>query len=132
MNVRNVRFYFLVFTSRYNVLINREHLVFAHLHIKYFGLFRSSEILKLASGLFSDLFEGQPALWILNEDFIHLVLRDAPRQHLWHDVLQDVRVAVTAVLGQTVPGVDVMCDHYLVLVALLHQERQAEHEQTTC
>lgn len=58
------------------------------------------------------------------------MLQYAPRQHLWHNVLQDVRVAVAAVLGQAVLGVDVMSDHDLVLVALLHQKRQAEHEKT--
>lgn len=73
------------------------------------------------------LFEGQPVFRVVNEYFIHLVLRDAPGQHLRHNVLQDVRVAVASVLGQAVLGVDVVRDHNLVLVAFLHQERQAEH-----
>lgn len=79
---------------------------------------------------FLALFEGQPAFRVVDEDLIHLVLRDAPHQHLRHDVLQDVRVAVAAVLGETVLGVNIVCDHYHVLVALLHQEGQAEREQT--
>lgn len=70
-------------------------------------------------------FEGQPALGVVDEDLIHLLLRDAPHQHLRHDVPQDVRVAVAAVLGEAVLGVDVVRDQYLVAVALLHQERQA-------
>lgn len=57
------------------------------------------------------------------------MLRDAPHQHLRHNVVQDVRVAVAAVLGEAVLGVDVVCNHYLVLVALLHKERQAECER---
>lgn len=77
------------------------------------------------------LFEGQPAFRVVDEDLIHLVLRDAPPQHLRHDVVQDVRVAVAAVLGEAVLGVDVVCDNYLVLVALLHKKRQAEHQKET-
>ena len=72
------------------------------------------------------LFEGQPAFGVVDENLVHLVLRDAPHQHLRHNVVQDVRVAVAAVLGQAVLGVDVVRDQDLVLVALLHQERQAE------
>lgn len=53
------------------------------------------------------------------------MLRDAPHQHLRHNVLQDVGVAVATVLGEAVFGVDVVRDHYLVLVALLREERQA-------
>lgn len=75
------------------------------------------------------LFEGQPVFRVVDEDLIHLVLRNAPRQHLRHNVPQDVRVAVAAVLGETVLGVDVVRDQHLVLVALLHEERQAEREQ---
>ena len=78
-----------------------------------------------ASGLFSASFEGQPSFRVVDEDLIHLVLRDAPPQHFRRDVLQDGRVAVAAVLGETVLGVDVVSDHYLVLVALLYQVRQA-------
>lgn len=66
---------------------------------------------------------------VVDEDLIHLVLWDAPAQHLRHYVVQDVRVAVAPELGETVLGVDVVCDHYLVLVALLHKKRQAEREQ---
>ena len=85
---------------------------------------------KPPSGLFLfALFEGQPAFGVVDEDLVHLVLRDAPDQHLRHDVVQDVRVAVAAILGEPVLGVDVVRDHDLVLVALLHQERQAEHQQ---
>lgn len=62
---------------------------------------------------------------VVNEDPVHLVLRDAPRQHLRRDVVQDVRVAVAAVLGEAVLGVDVMGDHDLVLVALLDEKSQA-------
>lgn len=76
------------------------------------------------------LFEGQPAFRVVDEDLVHLVLRDAPHQHLRHNVLQDVGVAVAAVLGEAVLGVDVVRDHYLVLVALLHEERQAEQRKT--
>lgn len=75
-------------------------------------------------------FEGQPAFGVVDEDLVHLVLRDAPPQHLGHDVLQDVRVAVASELGEPVLGVDVVGDHDLVLVALLHQERQAERQQS--
>lgn len=75
------------------------------------------------------LFEGQPVFRVVDEDLIHLVLWDAPHQHLRHYVLQDVRVAVAAELGETVLGVDVVRDHYLVFVALLHKQRQAEREQ---
>lgn len=62
---------------------------------------------------------------VVDEDLVHLVLRDTPRQHLWHNVVQDVGVAVAAVLGKAVLGVDVMGDHYLVLVALLDEKPQA-------
>lgn len=62
---------------------------------------------------------------VVYEDLVHLVLRDAPHQHLRHNVVQDVRVAVTAVLGEAVLGVDVMGDHDLVLVALLDEKSQA-------
>lgn len=70
-------------------------------------------------------FEGEPLLRVVDEDLVHLPLRDAPRQHLWHYILQDVRIAVPAKLGEAVLGVDVVRDHYHVLVALLHQKRQA-------
>lgn len=82
-----------------------------------------------SSVLFCALFEGQPAFRVVDEDLVHLVLREAPHQHLWHNVLQDVRVAVAAVLGEAVLGVDVVCDHNLVLVAFLHKECQAEREK---
>lgn len=36
---------------------------------------------------------------------------------------------MAAELGETVLGVDVVRDHYLVFVALLHKQRQAEREQ---
>lgn len=62
---------------------------------------------------------------VVNEDLVHLVLRDAPRQHLRHNVVQDVRIAVTAVLGEAVLGVNVVGDHDLVLVALLDEKSQA-------
>lgn len=62
---------------------------------------------------------------VVNEDLVHLVLRDASGQHLGHDVVQDVRVAVAAVLGEAVLGVDVMGDHDPVLVALLDEKSQA-------
>ena len=78
---------------------------------------------------FFALLEGQPAFRVVDEDLVHLVLRDAPRQHLRHDVLQDVGVAVTAVLGEAVLGVDVVRDHDIVLVALLHEERQSERPE---
>lgn len=74
-------------------------------------------------------FEGQPAFGVVDEDLVHQVLRDAPRQHLRHDVVQDVGVAVAAVLGEAVLGVDVMGDHYLVLVALLDEKPQAAATQ---
>lgn len=70
-------------------------------------------------------FEGQPVFGVVNEDLVHLVLRDASGQHLRHDVIQDVRVSVAAVLGEAVLGVDVMGDHDLVLVALLDEKSQA-------
>lgn len=69
--------------------------------------------------------EGQPVFGVVDEDLVHLVLRDAPRQHLRHDVVQDVRVAMAAVLGEAVLGVDVVRDQHLVLVALLDEKRQA-------
>lgn len=69
--------------------------------------------------------EGQPVFGVVYEDLVHLVLRDAPRKHLRHNVVEDVRVAVTAVLGEPVLGVDVMGDHDLVLVALLDEKAQA-------
>lgn len=78
---------------------------------------------------FSALLEGQPAFGVVDEDLVHLVLREAPRQHLRHDVLKDVGVAVAAVLGEAVLGVDVVRDHDLVLVALLHEGRQAERRE---
>ena len=78
---------------------------------------------------FFALLEGQPAFRVVDEDLVHLVLRDAPRQHLRHDVLQDVGVAVAAVLGEAVLGVDVVRDHDIVLVALLHEERQSERPE---
>lgn len=69
--------------------------------------------------------EGQPVFGVVDEDLVHLVLRDAPRQHLRHDVVQDVRVAMAAVLGEAVLGVDVVRDQHLVLVALPDEKRQA-------
>lgn len=69
--------------------------------------------------------EGQPVFGVVDEDLVHLVLRDAPRQHLRHDVVQDVRVAMTAVLGEAVLGVDVVRNQHLVLVALFDEKRQA-------
>lgn len=74
-------------------------------------------------------FEGQPFLRVVYEDLVHLVLRDSPRQHLWHNALQDVRVTVAAKLCEPVFGVDVMRDNYPVLVAFFHQERQARHKK---
>lgn len=76
--------------------------------------------------LISASFEGEPAFRVVDEDLVHLGLGDSPGQHLRHDVPEDVRVAVAAVLGQAIFAVNVVCDHDLVLVALLHQERQAE------
>lgn len=72
------------------------------------------------------LFEGEPLFGVVDEDLVHLPLRDAPPQHLWHDVLQDVGIAVAPELGEAILGVDVVRDHYLVLIALFHQKRQAE------
>lgn len=77
--------------------------------------------LKATSGSRFALFESQPVFRVVDEDLIHLMLGDAPHQHFRHYVLQDVRVAVAAELGETVFGVDVMCDHDLVLVAFLHK-----------
>ena len=76
------------------------------------------------------LFESEPALGVVYEDLVHLCLGEAPPQHLGDDALQDVGVAVAAVLGQAVLGVDVVCHHDVVLIALLHQEPQADHTHT--
>lgn len=70
-------------------------------------------------------FEGEPPFRVVDEHLVHLPLRDAPLQHLWDYILQDVRIAVAAKLGEAVLGVDVVRDHYHVLVALLREESQA-------
>lgn len=75
-------------------------------------------------------FEGEPPLRVVDEDLVDLPRRDAPAEHLGHDVLQDVGVAVASELGEAVLGVDVVRDDHLVLVALLHEERQAGGEKS--
>lgn len=78
----------------------------------------------LAGVSFVALFEGEPLFGVVDEDLVHLPLRDAPPQHLWHYILQDVRIAVATKLGEAILGVNVVCDHYLVLIALLHEKCQ--------
>lgn len=58
--------------------------------------------------LFFYLFKGQPVFGVVHQDLVHLLLCDAPRQHLGNYVPQDVGVAVAAKLGQTVLSVDVV------------------------
>lgn len=79
----------------------------------------------LAGISFVALFEGEPPFRVVDEDLVHLRLRDAPPQHLWHYILQDVRIAMAAKLGEAILGVDVMRDHYLVFIALFDEKCQA-------
>lgn len=72
-----------------------------------------------------DLFKRQPVFRILYQYFVHLVLSDSSRQHFGNNILQDVGEAMTAILGQSVLGVDIMGDENSVLVTFLDQESQA-------
>lgn len=66
-------------------------------------------------------FECQPLLWVINQDLVHLVLRNSSGQHLGHNVFQNVRVAMPAIFGQAVLGVNVMCYHNAVLISLFNK-----------
>lgn len=72
-----------------------------------------------------DLFKRQPVFRILYQYFVHLVLSDSSRQHFGNNILQDVGEAMTAILGQSVLGVDIMSDENSVLVTFLDKESQA-------
>lgn len=67
-------------------------------------------------------------LRIVDEYFVHLVLSDATRQHFGYDILQNVRVAVTAVFCEAILGVDVMSDEEPVFISFLDQKSQAEED----
>lgn len=72
-----------------------------------------------------DLFKHQPVFRILDQYFVHLVLSDSSRQHFGNNIIQDVGVAMTAILGQSVLGVDIMSDEESVFITFPDQEGQA-------
>lgn len=69
-----------------------------------------------------DLFKRQPVFRILNQYFVHLVLSDSSGQHFGNNILQDVGVAMTAILGQSVLGVDIMGDEDSVFITFPDQK----------
>ncbi len=71
------------------------------------------------------LFKRQPLFRILYQYFVHLVLSDTSRQHFGNNILQDVGEAMTAVLGQSVLGVNIMGNEESVFITFFDQESQA-------
>lgn len=68
-------------------------------------------------------------LRIVDKYFVNLVLRDATRQHFGDNILQNVRVAVTAIFCETILGMDVMSDEEPVFITFLNQKTQAEERR---